>query len=98
MIRFESFVADRQANADAVFAFLGVRPWTLPAADRVHNAASDKVVAVGLWQRLSESPLYRQTLRRVLSEPVRRRLMALVLPKAKPRPTAPVVRHGREAR
>lgn len=89
VIRFESFVADRQTTADAVFAFLGVRRWTLPAADRVHNAASDKVVAVGTWQRVSESPLYRHTLRRVLSEPVRRRLLGLVLPKAKPRPPAP---------
>ena len=89
VIRFESFVADRQATADAVFSFLGVRPWTLPAADSIHNAASDKVVAVGLWQRVSESPLYRHTLRRVLSEPVRRRLLGLVLPKAKPRPPAP---------
>jgi hypothetical protein len=89
VIRFESFVADRQTTADEVFAFLGVRAWTLPAADRVHNAASDKVVAVGTWQRVSESPLYRHTLRRVLSEPVRRRLLGLVLPKAKPRPPAP---------
>ena len=92
VIRFESFVADRQANADAIFAFLGVRPWTLPAPDEVHNAASDNVVAVGLWQRLSESPLYRQTLRRILSERARRRLLGLVLPKARPRPAGPVVR------
>lgn len=89
MVRFEDYIGDRQSTANSIFDFLGVEEWTLPAPDLVHNSAEEKVIAIGAWQRLSQSGFYRRAVRPLLPEPARRRMLGALLPKAPPRPPGP---------
>lgn len=89
VIRFETFVADRQGTANRVAAFLGLPSWTLPHTGTVHNAAESKVVATAGWRRLLSHPAYRRVLRPLVPEALRRRATRAVLPSAVARPPAP---------
>jgi hypothetical protein len=89
VLRFEDYIADRQAGANTVFEFLGLSPFSLPHPDDVHNAADAKHVAVGRAGRLAQTKLYRSTLRKLAPESLRRAVATRLLPKAPPRPAPP---------
>lgn len=89
VLKFEDYVADRQASSAKVFSFLGVHPSPLPDPQLVHNAGESKRVGVGLLGRVAHSELYRTHIRGQLPESMRRRLSGRLLPKAPPRPAPP---------
>ncbi len=88
VVRFEDYVADREAGLAGVQDFLGVRPVPLASAE-VHNAHADRRVAVGAWGRLSSSTAYRSFVRPLLGERLRRGLVRTVLPTGPARPDPP---------
>ncbi|WP_026818199.1 sulfotransferase [Arthrobacter castelli] len=89
IIRFEDYMADRQAGADGVFRKLGLDQWKLPTASEAFNTADNKFLATGLRGKVSRSTPYRRLIRPLFPEAVRRRLMRLVLPKPPKRPNPP---------
>lgn len=89
IIRFEDYVANRQAGAASLFRLLGRSPWELPTVDKAFNTATDKFFATGHWRGLSRNAGYRRLLRPLISERTRRWVMRLVLPKAPDRPSPP---------
>ena len=88
VVRFEDYVADRRAGAEALLALAGVTGEFDPG-EVVHNAAGTKYVAPGRWGRLAQSAPYRKLVRPLMSERVRRSVSRAVLPKAPPRPDPP---------
>ena len=88
VVRFEDYVADREAGLASVQEFLGVRP-VPPSSAEVHNAHADRRVAVGTWDRVSSSTAYRSFVRPLLGERLRRALVRTVLPTGPARPDPP---------
>ena len=85
LIRFESYVTDRQGTIDQVADWLGLQRSKL-RSEAALNTKNDKFVATGAWAHLSQNQLYRQTLRRVLPADMRRKVLKLILPE----PAAPL--------
>ena len=90
LVHFETYVADRAATVAQVEAFLGL-PERPPGTDldTVHNQGDERPVAVGRAGRLARSAAYRRVVRPLLSERLRRRAGARLLPAAPPRPAPP---------
>lgn len=91
VVKFEDYVKNRQAGANEFFTFLGVEPVTLDTSDQTFNRTEGKPVPRGWRAKLVESPLYRGTIRRMLSADMRQRLAGILLPKAPPRPDPPTL-------
>jgi hypothetical protein len=90
IVRFESYIADRRAGANAVFDFLGLQPVTAGIdTDRVHNPSAQLRARRGVAWRFAKSAFYRRWIRPRLSRPLRTRLRLRVTPSAPPRPRPP---------
>lgn len=90
IIRFEDYLADRQATVDQVSRFIG----TTPRGNRIsplrnYNPSDNRRIPTGYLRQFSEARLYRKWLRPWLSWRSRERLRTLLLPKAQPRPAPP---------
>ena len=90
LICFEQYMADRKAGLAAVLSFLGISGGSTPEpGTEVHNRSDGKPVAVGRWQRVVRSRLYRDHVRGLIPNSFRQKLAASVLPKAPERPSPP---------
>ena len=89
VIRFEDYMEGRTAGRQKVGDFLGLSPWPDNVDDDAHNVASEKHVATGGWRRIAMHPVYRQYVRGLVPETVRRKVTTRILPKAPERPEAP---------
>ena len=83
VVRFEDYMSDRAAGLADILAFIGAPEHeTIDPGDVAHNAAETKHVAIGRWRRISQSSLYRDVVRPLMPEVIRRRVNQVVLPKA----------------
>lgn len=89
VVKFEDYVSDRAEGSRSLHSFLGVEAIHLPGLDVAHNISTEKRVATGAWARLRSTPAYRQGLRKVLPESMRRKITHRVLPAPIERPEAP---------
>ena len=89
VVKFEDYVADRQAGVAAIQDFLGLTQHALSDPATAHNTHTEKRVATGGWRRIRQSSTYQSVLRPLLSEDVRRRLGRALLPTPIPRPEPP---------
>ncbi len=97
ILKFESYIAERQTVADAVSRFLGIDP----AGDRVetdvvYNASGGKPVREGHFELVRSNVIYRNLVRPMLSAGARQSLRRFLLPRAPDHaetPSAATVRH-----
>ena len=83
ILKFESYIAERQTVADAVSRFLGIEP----AGDRVetdvvYNASGGKPVREGHFELVRSNVIYRNLVRPMLSAGARQSLRRFLLPRA----------------
>ncbi len=88
VIRFEDYMADRQAGAQAVQRFLGIDERDLDDEVSAHNTAENRTVASRAWSRIRWSRAY-LAVRPLLGEQVRHRLARLVVRPSPERPPGP---------
>ena len=91
LVRFESYVADRDLVLQDILRFLGAPGPLQPVGAEVHNASTGKRVATGMWGKIARSPIYRRAIRPIIPQGFKRRAMTRVLPQAPDRPTPPAV-------
>lgn len=89
VVQFETYMEDRVGGASDLYEIMGVAPFTLGNPDEVHNAATDKRVAVGLAGRVANSRVYRQVIRPRVPVSAKAAAKRALLPKAPPRPEPP---------
>ncbi len=90
IIRFESYVEDRQGTISSLSEYLGVTPRPeLVKSNEVFNPSDAKPADTGLVWRMTRSPLYRKTVRPLLPMGLKSRLRSALLSKAPPRPNPP---------
>ncbi len=83
VVRFEDYIADREASAAALQQFLGLDPRPdLVDAQTVHNKGEGKPVTTGPWKAVISSAPYRRLVRPLLPIGLKDRLRAALLPKA----------------
>lgn len=88
VIRLEDYSSDRSATLAGVQTFIGLDK--SPARDtEIHNSSTNKVIAKGVWARVSRNPIYRSIARPLIPEQLRRRLLSSLLTPAPPRPDPP---------
>lgn len=89
VVQFEAYMTDRIGSASELYEIMGLAPFTLANPDEVHNAATDKRVAVGLGGRLANNRVYRQVIRPRVPVSAKAAAKRVLLPKAPPRPALP---------
>lgn len=83
-IRFEDYVADRQAVVAQIAAHIGADPAELPKLDTtVHNSSSDKHVATGVMKHIVASHAFQYWIKPLFSQKFRRAILPLLAGKAK---------------
>jgi len=90
VLRFEDFVIDRRASVDSVSRFLGVAPaGHLVDVTKNFNPSDNRRAALGRWQSVARSGLYRRVVRPWLPWQIRERVRHVLLPRGAERPPAP---------
>jgi len=91
IVRFEDYVADRNATVSDLAGFLGLENFSPQniRQEQVHNASTSRPVATPFWRRIMHNSWYRKCLRPLLSLEMRDRLRHSLLPGPPARPAPP---------
>lgn len=82
-LQFEQYVENRRDTVQRTADFLGLRCDPARVQEhRVFNASDNKPLLTGVWRAIHDSPLYRRTLRPLLTADVRERVRHLMVPAA----------------
>jgi len=83
ILKFESYIAERQTMADAISRFLGIDPAGVRVEpDVVYNASGGKPFRENHIEFVLSNPIYRNLVRPMLSAGARQSLRRFLLPKA----------------
>ncbi|MAY73682.1 MAG: hypothetical protein CMJ31_02980 [Phycisphaerae bacterium] len=84
IVRFEDYTKARAETAAELSRFIGIDPKPeLVQEDRVYNKSEAKPVVTGRWRLIQGNAVYRAVVRPLMSQAVRDRVRALILPKSK---------------
>ena len=84
IVRFEDYTKARAETTADLQAWLGLEPKPeLVQVDQVFNKSDGKPVMTGGWRAVRQNPVYDKIVRPLLSQAVKDRLRAVLLPKAK---------------
>lgn len=87
IIRFETYIKEREKTISEVCSFLGVDSSGLKInPEKVVNSSKGKPVLTRRWKRIAENTFYRHYVRKFLSFEAREKIRYLLLPKAPSQP------------
>ena len=89
VIRFEDYVANRQATADAAARFVGVETTCRVDETRVFNQSTTRRLTTDGWRRILHNPVYRRVVRPMIPTPVVEQLRQRLLPRQGAPPIGP---------
>src|SRR4029079_4645658 len=92
IIRFETYVKDRQKTVEEVSRFLGIHPRPdLIDPETVYNKGDSRPMHKGLWTALNRSAIYRKGLRYLIPRRARELAYKTILPRGPERPNPPAL-------